>query len=118
MKIQDNFVYVVSSTGGLHIINVTDPYNAYKCGTYSEGANLFGLEITATHAYIGSGGSGGRLVAINIINKLNPTVGGYVTIYEGCFGIATYKNNVIIAVGGSDKGGIAVVSITNPGSPS
>ncbi|HLP46028.1 MAG TPA: hypothetical protein VK469_08780, partial [Candidatus Kapabacteria bacterium] len=72
--VQGNYAYCVSRGTGMDIIEITDPANPIKKGSYNALSNANALFVSSNHAYIADGASG--LKIIDISNPSSPSFAG------------------------------------------
>lgn len=112
VTVSGNYVYVAAYTGGLQIIDVSDPTNPLRVGAYDTPGSAVGVAVSGNHAYVADYYSG--LEIIDITNPASPFLAGsYDTV-----GVA-----VAVAVSGyyayvaDDWAGIEIINISNPATP-
>ncbi|HLP60924.1 MAG TPA: hypothetical protein VK186_18930 [Candidatus Deferrimicrobium sp.] len=115
--VQGNYAYCVSRGTGMDIIEITDPANPIKKGSYNALSNANALFVSSNHAYISDGPSG-----LKIIDTSNPSSPSF----EGAYDPSTEDSESVLDVFISGNyayladwyHGLQIVDISNPASPS
>lgn len=108
----DNYAYLCSSSGGLEIINVTDPSNPDKVGTHYDGGNAADVYVEGDIAFLADYNDG--LEIIDISDKTNPVEIGSVTQTGHSQCIDVQGNFAFIADGWKGFMIVNITDLTNP----
>ncbi|KND49831.1 MAG: hypothetical protein AB203_01940 [Parcubacteria bacterium C7867-008] len=112
VQVSGKYAYVADDSGGLQIIDISNPASPTLAGTYSSGAFIADVYVSGKYAYITD--DTGALKVIDISNPTSPTlVGSYigVDIPSGVYVSGKY------AYVGYNSAGLLVIDISNPASP-
>jgi len=85
LEVQGNYVYVADKNGGLEIIDVSDPANAYSTGYVYLPDVAWTVDVEGSYAYIANYILGG-VQTVDISDPSNPFIAGYYQ-RSGCFGL-------------------------------
>ncbi len=131
VAIADSYAYVADGYSGLRVINIADPANPSEVGFYDTPGSARGVAVAAgdaqghTYAYVADEDSGLRV--IDVSDPANPSeVGFYVYDTGSAYDVAVAGNYVYVAdvpvwvweKGGWIGGGLRIINIANPASPS
>ena len=111
IKKQGNYVYFATDEG-LHIFDVTDPYNPVQCGMFDTQFGLYSVAASGDIACVGASSVGFQVV--NISNPASPYLMGTSTEISSPFGIDIVDNYAYCVHQGWD---LWIMDISNPNSP-
>lgn len=110
---QGNYAYLAADSQGMKVINFTNPANPVLTSTYS--GTVTGICLGDTLAFIVSTSPGLRIV--NIKNPANISLVGYCSITGNPTRVTVSGDYAFIANSNSGSGGINIVDISNPATP-
>ena len=70
-----DYAYVADWSGGLRVIDVSNPVSPTEVGLYDTPGSAYGVTVAGNHAYIADSGSGLRVVDVS--NPISPTEVGF-----------------------------------------
>ena len=112
VAVAGNYAYVADNSGGLQVIDISNPANPQRVGGYDTAGNALGVAVSGNYAYVADDAAG--LQVIDISNPANPQrVGGYDTA-GNALGVAVSGNYAYVA---DDAAGLQVIDISNPANP-
>jgi hypothetical protein len=88
IDVWNNTLWVSVGSGGIQLINVTDPYNCATIGSYDTDGSVAGIDIIDGIAYVCDGGAG--LKILNITNRDN-------IVQEGSIDTNGFTTDVTVA---------------------
>jgi len=110
-----NYIYACLNEGGLKIIDVTNPSNPFIAGSYSD--VVYGVAVVNNKAYVVSYSFG--LGVLDISDLSNITLMGNVSLIGFPYRVEVQGNYAYVGNSGyNGEGGINVVDVTTPASPS
>ncbi len=113
VALSGNYAYVADhDTGGLQIINISNPANPTFIGSYDTPGYAEGVAVSGNYAYVADWSTGG-LQIINIANPANPTFVGKYNTPGNAHDVALSGNYAFVA----DSGTLQIVNISNPANP-
>ena len=74
VHMRNNYVYILDRFYGLHIYNISDPFNPQILSTYDFGHEMYGLDVEGDFAYICDESNGFRI--LNISDPSTPVLIG------------------------------------------
>lgn len=122
-----NYAYLALGASGLAVVDVSDPANSVRVGSYTSGSGFaFGVAVSGNYAYVAAGDAG-----LQIIDVSNPTncvsVGGidppgFAGLPGLALSVAVSGNFAYIADAGDSigylghelQGGLHMIDISNP----
>jgi hypothetical protein len=112
--------YVAGLAGGLRIVDISDPRSPRLRGTYQTQLWAFGVFVTGGLAYIANivpGGSWeGELQIVDVSNPSSPVFRGSFHTYRWARKVVA-RNSVAYLATGSGGGGLYILDVTDPSSP-
>ena len=118
IKVHDNLMYATNEPGGVHIWDVTDPYNpVYQSLIYDNNTgSVHNTFIYKQHAYLVSNTTG-RIEVYNIGNPQSPSRVG--SISNPNQGAAIHDLTIVddILYGGFLDGGLTIANVADPANP-
>ncbi|MCH7826676.1 MAG: hypothetical protein IIC75_01670, partial [Bacteroidetes bacterium] len=109
-----DYAYVADWENGLHIIDISDPFNPTEIGFFETEANqVVAVAVGGNYAYV-VGLLAHGLQIIDISDPSNPTVTGIFNTPHIAFGVAVGGNYAYVADWGD---GIRIIDISDPSSP-
>ena len=112
ISISGSYAYVAAESGGLRIINISNPAAPTEAGFYDTPGYAYGVAISGSYAYVADSGSG--LQIINITNPAIPTLAGVYDTLGYAFGVAVSGSYAYVA---DSTSGLQIINITNPAIP-
>ncbi len=117
VKVADNFAYVAGD--GLAIIDITDPSSPILSSYLQIEGEEYHVEIINNMAYLSvsfRSDAGGRLYAINVSDRTNPNIIGFVAWGLGSVlaDLAVFNNYAFVV--DREVGGVNIVDISDPNS--
>jgi hypothetical protein len=112
--VDGNYAYVADATKGVRIINVTDPQNPDETGYHDTNGICYGVTKSGDYVYAADGVQGIKIFdasspdTLILVNSLDTP--GTATKVQ------VWNNTLFVADG--NNGGIRVIDVTNPNSPS
>ncbi len=112
--VSGKYAYVADETsGGLQIIDISDPSSPSLTGTYDTSGQAFGIYVSGSYAYVADATSG--LQVIDISDPSSPTLTG--TYDTSGTALAVYISGKYAYI--ADRySGLQVIDISDPSSPS
>ncbi len=107
-----NFAYLASGTGGLHIVDISNPSSPTLTGLYNTPGSAEGIHVVGNFAYIADNLSG--LQIINISNPSSPVLAGTYDTTGNAKGVHVVGNFAYVA---DDVDGLQIIDVNNPSSP-
>lgn len=111
----ENLAYVAGGSGGVHVLDISQPANPVRIGGFATQA--WDVALSGDYAVVANGG----FQVFDISNPANPQlVGSYTNNFPSVFRVAVSSNYVYaVTSGGWDFGGIGlkVFDISNPAQP-
>lgn len=107
-----NFVYIADEQMGLHIIDVTDPYNPDSIGWCDTPGRANDVFVLGNYAYVADGSMGLQIIDISV-PKEPKLVGNYNTSGYA-MKVFVYDNYAYVA---DRKNGLLIIDVSNPSSP-
>ena len=112
VAVAGNYAYVADNSGGLQVIDISNPANPQRVGGYDTTGFAYGVAVARNYAYVADYAAG--LQVIDISNPANPQrVGGYDTAGLA-YGVAVAGSYAYVAYYGA---GLQVIDISNPANP-
>lgn len=87
VEVDQNYVFIGDSTGGLRDVNVTSPGLPNLLGTYNSPGTAYDVDVNGNYAYLADGTSGLRIV--NVTNKASPSSTGQLDVGGTAYGVAS-----------------------------
>jgi hypothetical protein len=113
VAVSDTHAYVSDSySGGLQVIDITDPANPQTVGSVDTPGSAVGVSIQGNYAYLADGDIGVQV--IDITNPTSPQIVGGMHTPGLARGVAVSGMHAYIA---DDNSGLVVIDIANPASP-
>ncbi len=112
LALAGNYAYVAATTGGLRVIDVSDPWNPIEVGSFPTATRAYGVDVDNGIAYLSASSSG--VYVIDVSDPSSPTLlttfqsGGFawdVTVYGGYLFVADRSD------------GLHIIDISNPATP-
>ncbi|UCC80713.1 MAG: carboxypeptidase regulatory-like domain-containing protein [Candidatus Zixiibacteriota bacterium] len=94
--IKDNYAYLATRIGGLRIIDISDPYNAFHVETHYYRRNTHDVYVSGDYAYISSQYDDG-LAIFDISSPVNPHWAGIYDAYLGITGLCARDSLIFVA---------------------
>ncbi|MCW8812187.1 MAG: hypothetical protein OQK65_01535, partial [Chlorobium sp.] len=113
MYMKGETVYIVTSSQGLKIIDVSDPLNLQLIASYGYAS---GSEFDISGDYLYAVNSSGVFTILNISDSLNVTVAGNVNIGDYPQDVVVFNNKAYISKAGTG-GGLQIVNVEDPSTP-
>jgi hypothetical protein len=113
VAVSGDLAFVADQSGGLRIINITNPASPSLVGTYDTPGTALGVAVAGDLAFVADYASG--LKIINIANPASPTLVGTYDTPGGAYYVAVAGDLAFVADGPS---GLQIINIINPASPS
>ncbi len=112
IAVSGTIAYLAGSTGGVAIVDVSDPFNPRLVGSYDTPGFTQGVAIAGNRAYVADSQSGLRIVDVS--DPSMPTEMGFFDT-PGCAMSVTISD--MIAYVSDGGGGIQIVDVSNPFTP-
>lgn len=111
--VSGNYAYVAADMGGLRVLDVSSPSSPVEVGSLaiSDARRVFVLD---NRAYVVSSGSPSKLWVVDVTSPASPASMGSCQV-QGSNGIFVLGNTAYVACGW--QGGIQIVDISDPASP-
>ena len=106
------YVYAVTGSYGLHIIDVSDPSAPFEVGYWNNGTYSYGVAVSGNYAYIAD-----RLIGLRVIDVTDPTLPeevGSCDTDDQAMDIAVSGHYVYVA---DRSGGLRIIDVTDPSNP-
>ena len=103
-----------STTGGVQIVDVSDPSHPVDIGFFDAGSSVFDVRVSGDYAFVGTATKG--LQVFNISNPSSPVLEGGLT-YAGSVGAANVEvagDRIVLGLGA----GVVVADVSVPSRPS
>lgn len=113
MYLRGQTIYIVTSTQGLKLVNVSDPLNLHLIASYGY---ISGTEFDIVGNYLYAVNSSGVFTILNISDSLNVTVAGSLNIGDYPQDIVVFNNKAYISKAGTN-GGLQIVDVEDPSTP-
>ena len=113
LAVSGNYVYAATYSGGLQIVNVSNPASPVRVGEYDTPGYAHGVAVSGNYAYVADDYCG--LQIINVSNPASPTLASTYDSPGTAFGVAISGNYAYVA---DDFAGVEVLNVSNPASPS
>ncbi len=113
VAIDGNYAYLAAESGGLQVIDVSDPYALAAASAGGGADNAYELALNGDHAYVADDFSGGISV-FDISDPANPFRTGYVAVSGEVRGVDTWGE---YAFAGCGNQGLASLNISDPAAP-
>ena len=110
--VSGNYLYAAIQTGGLAVVDISDPAAARVVASRNTGGTAYSVFIHGDYAYVANGESG--LAVIDISNPLAPVLAASRDTTGDSTDITVSGNYAYLADGAS---GLAVIDITDPENP-
>jgi hypothetical protein len=104
-----DYAFIADGTGGLRIVNISDPASPSAMGTYDTPGDALGVAVSGNFAYIADGSSG--LVAVDISNLISPVLGSTLSLFDDAYDVCVDGDFAFVAEGDT---GLAIVDIRWP----
>ena len=113
VEIKGNYAYVAIESGGLAILDISNPAAPVRVGSYNTSGSACGVAVMGNYAYVADGSAG--LQVIDVSNPANPVrVGGCETdwyAYGYAYDVAVAGNYAYVADG---YDGLQIIDVSNP----
>jgi hypothetical protein len=113
MYLKEQTIYIVTSTQGLKLVDVSDPLNLQLIASYGY---VSGSEFDISGDYLYAVNSSGMFTILNISDSLNVTIAGSLNIGDYPKDIVVLNNRAYISKV-STGGGLQVINVEDPSSP-
>ncbi len=114
MFLKDQVIYIVTSTQGLKLVDVSDPLNLQHIASYGF---ISGSEFDIAGDYLYAVNSSGIFTILDISDSLNVTIASSLSIGDYPTDIVVFNHQAYIAKVGTN-GGMQIMNVSNPSSPS
>lgn len=107
-----NIAYIADGTGGLRLVDLSNPDSPVALGTYAPTGNVFGVFLQTNLLYLALGSNG-----IAILDVSEPTQPAFVSAFDTpgtALNLDVTNGHAFIADG---EGGLLILSVTNPAAP-
>ena len=112
VAVSGGYAYVADDSGGLVVVDVSDPANPTWVGSYDPTNHAYDVAVSGNYAYIADRKEG--LVVVDVSNPTNPTYAGNYNTSGNARGVAVSGDYAYIADGDY---GVVVVDVSNPTNP-
>ena len=122
LVIQDQTLYLVDDavwngqayvSGGLRIIDITDPLHPSEIGFYDSPGRAYGVAVAGQRAYVADFEGGLRIIDISI--PATPTELGFIETLRFAYDVTVIGSYAYVADG---DGGVHLIEVTDPANPS
>jgi hypothetical protein len=113
MYLKGNTAYIVTSSQGVKLVNITNPLDLELLVSYGF---LSGNEIDIAGNYLYGINSSGALTILNITDSLHIVYAGGLNVGGYTYDIEVFNNKAYIAKVSTD-GGLQIVDVTTPSTP-
>jgi hypothetical protein len=113
MYLKGNTAYIVTSSQGVKLVNVTNPLDLQLLISYGF---LSGNEIDIVGNYLYAVNTSGTMTILNITDSLLITYAGGLSLGGYATDIEVFDNKAYVAKAGTD-GGLQIVDVTTPSTP-
>jgi hypothetical protein len=113
MYLKGNTAYIVTSSQGLKLVNLTNPLDLQLLTSYGF---ISGNEIDIAGNYLYAVNTSGALTILNITDSLLITYAGGLSLGGYPTDIEVFDNKAYVAKAGTD-GGLQVIDVTTPSTP-
>jgi hypothetical protein len=113
MYLKGNTAYIVTSSQGVKLVNVTNPLDLQSLISYGF---LSGNEIDIVGNYLYAVNTSGTMTILNITDSLLITYAGGLSLGGYATDIEVFDNKAYVAKAGTD-GGLQIVDVTTPSTP-
>jgi hypothetical protein len=112
VTVAGNTAYVADGSGGLQVIDISNPASPQVIGAVDTPDSAYGITVVGSTAYVADRNSG--LQVIDISNPASPQIIGAVDTPSKAEGVTVVGSTAYVADGIS---GLQVIDITNPATP-
>jgi hypothetical protein len=112
VQVVGNYAYVADFNSGLQIIDISNPTNPTRKGSYDTSGYAAGVQVVGNYAYVADSDSG--LQIIDISNPTTPTRKGSYDTSGWAFGVQVVGNYAYVA---DYDSGLQIIDISNPTTP-
>jgi hypothetical protein len=112
VAVAGDYAYLADGSGGLHIINVSDPAAPTEVGLHDTPGNAYSVAVAGDYAYVADGSSGLRI--INASEPANPTEVGFYDTAGNAYSVAVAGDYVYVADG---PDGLRIIDVSQPANP-
>ncbi|MEK7813098.1 MAG: hypothetical protein AAB296_04995, partial [Candidatus Desantisbacteria bacterium] len=110
--LQGNYAYMSCESGGVQIIDVTNPASPTLTGKYKTTSTCRDTYVVGNYAYVASGVGG--MVILDVSNVSSPVLVSKIAIDGFCHDVAVSGNYAYLAAA---QGGLQVIDISKPQTP-
>lgn len=121
IDIEGNYLYIIDygpfgeeDTKGLYILDISDITNPVLIKRFAE-LQSYGYDLDAVGDYVYIADNFGGVEVIDVTDKNNPIIRGYVTLPDGANSIRVKEDNAFVA--DYINGGVQAVDVSDPSNP-
>ena len=112
IAVAGNYAYVATGSGGLHVIDVSNPYAPNEVGALTQALDTRGVFLRGQYAYLADGSYGLRVVDVS--DPAHPTQVGICDTPGEAINVVITDTVAYVA---DNSAGIQVINVSNPASP-
>ncbi|MFT4939232.1 MAG: hypothetical protein ACI88A_002268, partial [Paraglaciecola sp.] len=110
--VQGDYVYIAASTGGMHIVDVSDKENPNLVSTFNTTSSALDVKAQGNIAYVAVGSAG--LDVVDVSDPMLPVLLSNIDTGGSAVDLAVQNGYVFVATG---SGGLEIIDVNDPATP-